>query len=639
MPVDVTAQYVRIRQVDPGEFQEGSFRTITLDAAKGIRAVIGKLKGKTTTTVQTYLFDRDKGWDTTKAQAWVAKHKGGHRTKAWAARASGYEGDVDLLVEIKGASHFQLTALDEEEQCIAAAGGATIVLNSKGVAHAKSLIRAGHVKNDAAWKPSASQMNRILGKPPNWKRYGSWHLAINTNAKEATKDRYRFPFGDGSDVFRRALGAAAQRASQFDYPKIQDAASSLIELIKKEEGEAQVSAGTPVRLLEFFAASSLVEKGDHVELDAEGVPTAFRIVPMGAWSTNKYGTLNVDTVSARVVMAWYEHRGMKKLPIDYDHKTFEPSAPNAPAAGWYALEVRKDGIWATDLEWDPEARDHLKAKRYRHFSPTGHYKDGRLLTLDTIALTNIPDTNNQLPLVATAAPDGGEYQPPETGEVEMEELLKLLGLTPENTEDDAIAKFKEFQAKAKETEDAVKTKDEEIAKLKKSLDDKDESEELTALKSFHASTIEVCGLDDKAKPEDVKAYVGTLKAQEPDKARLGELESEVKTLKANAEETRVRDIMAEYKVKQTPANKDIMEDLARTLDADKFKATMGQWPDVQATSPAGASTTTLTERNDDITADPVLEDCDREFFKVQRWDPKTDEGKREIADYIAAKKD
>jgi hypothetical protein len=74
MPVDVTDKYIRIRQRDPSDFEEGSFRTITLSEEKGIRAVIGRLKGEDSTSVQSYLFDKE-SWTTEEAEKWVKEHK------------------------------------------------------------------------------------------------------------------------------------------------------------------------------------------------------------------------------------------------------------------------------------------------------------------------------------------------------------------------------------------------------------------------------------------------------------------------------------------------------------------------------------------------------------------------------------
>jgi len=70
-----TDDFIHIRVRDPADFQDGTFRTIDIDKAKGIKAVIGKLKGETSTTVQKYIFDKSKGWTMQSAQAWVKEHE------------------------------------------------------------------------------------------------------------------------------------------------------------------------------------------------------------------------------------------------------------------------------------------------------------------------------------------------------------------------------------------------------------------------------------------------------------------------------------------------------------------------------------------------------------------------------------
>src|SRR3990170_1861002 len=74
MPVDVTKNYIRIRIKSPSLFQKDSFRTIDISKSRGIKAVIGKLRGKSTTTVQSYLFDRTK-WSVKEAKKWIKDHK------------------------------------------------------------------------------------------------------------------------------------------------------------------------------------------------------------------------------------------------------------------------------------------------------------------------------------------------------------------------------------------------------------------------------------------------------------------------------------------------------------------------------------------------------------------------------------
>ena len=75
-PLETTKTLVRARVKQPGSFTPGSFRVKVLNAAEGIRAVMGRLKGETTLTIQSFLFDKTK-WTEAKARAWVKEH--GHK--------------------------------------------------------------------------------------------------------------------------------------------------------------------------------------------------------------------------------------------------------------------------------------------------------------------------------------------------------------------------------------------------------------------------------------------------------------------------------------------------------------------------------------------------------------------------------
>jgi len=88
--VDVRENTIRIRVRASGDFEKGSFRTINIGAKdNGIQAVIGRLKGETTTTIQAYIFDKDK-WTSAEAQAWVKKH-GEKKTLSITERLSAIE--------------------------------------------------------------------------------------------------------------------------------------------------------------------------------------------------------------------------------------------------------------------------------------------------------------------------------------------------------------------------------------------------------------------------------------------------------------------------------------------------------------------------------------------------------------------
>jgi hypothetical protein len=69
----VTEKYLRYRQVEPNKFEEKSFRTVTLSPSKGIKAIVGKIKGATTTTIQSYLFLKEK-WNDKLAKEWLDQH-------------------------------------------------------------------------------------------------------------------------------------------------------------------------------------------------------------------------------------------------------------------------------------------------------------------------------------------------------------------------------------------------------------------------------------------------------------------------------------------------------------------------------------------------------------------------------------
>jgi len=79
LPWEETEIYIRSGHQNPEEFQPNSLRTIVLSEDEGIKAVIGKLKGKDTMEVQSYLFDKGKGWNLEKAKAWFEEH---HKSEA-----------------------------------------------------------------------------------------------------------------------------------------------------------------------------------------------------------------------------------------------------------------------------------------------------------------------------------------------------------------------------------------------------------------------------------------------------------------------------------------------------------------------------------------------------------------------------
>jgi phage I-like protein len=133
-------------------------------------------------------------------------------------------------------------------------------------------------------------------------------------------------------------------------------------------------------------------------------PTEFRIWAFGDVRTTK-GDFKCTEAGAALLMATYRDQG-NDLVFDYEHQTIY-TCGDSPAAGWFSLEQRADGIWATGINWTPNAFSRLENKEYRYFSPVFYYDEGGAITeLVNIALTNVPATKDLEPLVASRSHDG-----------------------------------------------------------------------------------------------------------------------------------------------------------------------------------------------------------------------------------------
>jgi hypothetical protein len=104
-------------------------------------------------------------------------------------------------------------------------------LNEQGFAHAKELVKEGHVVIDErdAWsehQPSAQQENEFI-RQHGFAGYAKWHLAIDDAKDEDTKGRYKFPYGDFNDVHRCGVLTAESRAGQNKYFDVELAAAHL----------------------------------------------------------------------------------------------------------------------------------------------------------------------------------------------------------------------------------------------------------------------------------------------------------------------------------------------------------------------------------------------------------------------------
>jgi hypothetical protein len=114
-----------------------------------------------------------------------------------------------------------------------------IKVNLAALEYAKKLIQQGHVIVDKrnGWsdqQPSAEEENEFI-RQYGFEEYAKWHLGIDERHAENSKARYKFPYGDFENVHRSALLAVKNRARQYTYSDIENAAVQLLGIIHSEK--------------------------------------------------------------------------------------------------------------------------------------------------------------------------------------------------------------------------------------------------------------------------------------------------------------------------------------------------------------------------------------------------------------------
>lgn len=104
-------------------------------------------------------------------------------------------------------------------------------VNDPGLARARRLIDSNQYDLHTPWSeaaPSAGDENDYIERH-GYDGYAEWHLALDTEASEETKERYGFPYGDFHRVVRSALIHAKQRAVQNGHERVAAAAGDLLD--------------------------------------------------------------------------------------------------------------------------------------------------------------------------------------------------------------------------------------------------------------------------------------------------------------------------------------------------------------------------------------------------------------------------
>ena len=128
-----------------------------------------------------------------------------------------------------------------------------------------------------------------------------------------------------------------------------------------------------------------------------GAPEEFVIFPLGQVTGSGMEPFTVDTGSIESVKAAHQAKGTDTV-IDYEHQTLTGQV--APAAGWVKDFYLTGSGLACRVDWTDKAKEYIKNKEYRYFSPVVNLdKDRRLVSIQSIALTNLPKGHDLAPLV------------------------------------------------------------------------------------------------------------------------------------------------------------------------------------------------------------------------------------------------
>jgi hypothetical protein len=104
--------------------------------------------------------------------------------------------------------------------------------NSKGIAHANSLIASGDVTEPSSWEHPTVGMENAYLKANGWDKLAQWYLGVDTSMDPETKGHYGYIYtSDFKTVDRQGLRAIRQRSAQNGLTSVFAAAGKMIEAI------------------------------------------------------------------------------------------------------------------------------------------------------------------------------------------------------------------------------------------------------------------------------------------------------------------------------------------------------------------------------------------------------------------------
>ena len=115
---------------------------------------------------------------------------------------------------------------------------ASYAVNKRAVARARKLIEAKQYVVRSEWgdvQPRPTDQDSYLASH-SWEDYAEWHLGLTEDARDETKGRYAFVYGDFRRVHRSGLIACHYRAAEWEHKEIELAAHDLLQVLDRTRG-------------------------------------------------------------------------------------------------------------------------------------------------------------------------------------------------------------------------------------------------------------------------------------------------------------------------------------------------------------------------------------------------------------------
>ena len=166
-----------------------------------------------------------------------------------------------------------------------------------------------------------------------------------------------------------------------------------------------------------------------------------------------------DEAAARsVIAAFREAAANPEWPgilVDEEHYSLDRAKSSAALAWAKDIRQEEDGSIWTRWEFTPRGRELWQSRTLVNRSPAFCCercgKDYRPVALSSIAMTNTPHFKELSTLAAARAAEVNTHE----GEVQMEEILKALGLAEGASPEDAVAAIEALKQKASAAEETA----------------------------------------------------------------------------------------------------------------------------------------------------------------------------------------